>query len=270
MLQTFPFHSQRVTSGDGKSVQHGCNMATEIPLPIFFGDIWSSVRALMAFPDDMVAAKSYAAQMVSRVMPSFMTAGNDLTSTQRLELHEALDPRNPSKDEIEDRVRMGTDVGEILFYLWGLICSQPESATVETAIAMAVDYPRKGRTSGGRSKFRSSLSIMAPVLHLLGAWQLRDARLHAGCADGYDGLTDLGAFMTEAMALRQALEKWDSDGRHIAHQSRQSGYLARDFFGPWIGWQPHEHRPGWPLTGMIPALSIPADSIPAHNHHSLS
>ena len=104
----------------------------------------------------------------------------------------------------------------------------------------------------GRATFRADLSEMRAVLHLWGALALRDYQFLADPSVGYDGLDDLAAFMSEAMALRQQLCQW-RNGRNTPDT-----LLAGDAFGPWIGWQPHEPRPGWPATGRIYAVSLPA------------
>ena len=62
---------------------------------------------------------------------------------------------------------------------------------------------------------------------------------------GYEALDDLAAFMSEAMALWQHLCCW-RDGRKQADT-----YLAGAVVGPWLGWQPHQPRTGWPETGRI-------------------
>ena len=85
-----------------------------------------------------------------------------------------------------------------------------------------------------------------------GAFALRDYQLLADPNVGYDGLDDLAALMSEAMSLRQQLCLW-RDGRN-----KPDTLLAGDAFGPWIGWQPHKPRPGWPDTGRIYPISLPA------------
>src|SRR5262249_54488054 len=102
-----------------------------------------------------------------------------------------------------------------------------------------------------RTTFRADLSEMRAVLHLWGAFALRGYRFLADPNVGYDGLDDLAAFMSEAMALRQQLCQW-RDGRN-----KPDTLLAGDAFGPWIGWQPREPRTGWPDTGRLPAVSLP-------------
>ena len=84
-----------------------------------------------------------------------------------------------------------------------------------------------------------------------GAFALRDYQLLAHPSVGDDRLDDLTAFMSEAMELRQQLCQW-RDGRN-----KPDTLLAGDAFGPWIGWQPHQRRPGWPDTGRICPISLP-------------
>jgi hypothetical protein len=110
-----------------------------------------------------------------------------------------------------------------------------------------------GGAGRGAPGFRADLSEMRPVLHLWGALALRDYQFLADSHVGYDRLHDLAAFMSEAMALRQQLCQW-RNGRN-----KPDTLLAGDVFGPWLGWQPHEPRSGWPDTGRIYAISLPPD-----------
>jgi hypothetical protein len=153
-----------------------------------------------------------------------------------------------SAKEIETQKLHGFRTGEVVKTLWALICDRPDIASWDSAIGVVEDAWADEGHKAGRATFRADLSEMRAVLHLWGApvvgHQSSPTQILA------DELADLGAFMSEAMALRQQLCQWRA-GRNTSDT-----LLAGDAFGPWIGWQPHEPRPGWPETGRIYDVSL--------------
>ena len=92
----------------------------------------------------------------------------------------------------------------------------------------------------------------------MGAFALRNYQFLADPSVGYDGLDDVTAFMSEAMALWQQLCLW-RNGRN-----KEDTLLADEVFGPWEGWQPPQPQSGWPDTGRLYAVSLPPDAcVPA-------
>jgi hypothetical protein len=224
---------------------------TIIPLPVYRGDVCGSLLGAMLFPCDPAKADTYAAQLLRKgPLQDYRRAGHRLSLTQEITFLDALG-REISSQEIETQKLHGTRAGEVVKILWALICSRPGIASWDFAIWVVEDaWAGEGHKSG-RSTFRADLSEMRPVLHLWGALALRDYQLLADPSVGYDGLDDLTVFMSDAMALRLQLCQW-RDGRN-----QPDTLLAVDAFGPWIGWQPHEPRPGWPDTGQIYPISLP-------------
>jgi hypothetical protein len=211
----------------------------------------ASLLGAILFPCDRANADTYSAQLLTKgPLQDYRRAGHRLSLTQEITFLDALG-REVSNEEIETQKLHGFRAGEVVKILWALICSRPDTASWDSAIWVVEDaWAGEGHKSG-RSTFRADLSEMRPVLYLWGAFALRDYQLLADPNVGYDGLDDLAAFISEAMALRQQLCRW-RDGRNTSDM-----LLAGDAFGPWIGWQPHEPRPGWPETGRIYPISLP-------------
>jgi len=251
-----PQQAATVTQGGctrGSAAGTGAPASTKIiPLPVYRGDVCGSLLGAMLFPSDPAKADTCAAQLLTKgPLQAYRQAGYRLSLTQDITFLDALG-REISSKVIETQRLHGNRAGEVVKTLWALICSRPDIATWDSAIWVVEGVWAGERHRAGRATFRADLSEMRAVLHLWGALALRDYQLLADPSVGYDGLDDLTAFMSEAMALRQQLCQW-RNGRN-----QPDTLLAGDAFGPWIGWQPHEPRPGWPATGRIYAVSLPA------------
>src|SRR5262249_21085287 len=228
-----------------------------IPLPVYRGDVYGSLLGAMLFPSDPAKADTCAAKVLTKgPLQAYRQAGYKFSLTQDITFLDALG-REISSKEIETQKLHGFRAGEVVKILWALICSRPDIASWDSAIWVVEDAWAGEGHRAGRATFRANLSEMRAVLHLWGAFALRDYQLLADPSVGYDGLDDLAAFMSEAMALRQQLCRW-RDGRNTSDT-----LLAGDAFGPWIGWQSREPQPGWPDTGRIYHVSLaPSVRVP--------
>jgi hypothetical protein len=204
----------------------------------------------MLFPNDPIKADTFGAKLLTKgPLQAYRRAGFALSLTRDLAFYDAVD-RELSSSEIEAKELRGQRVGDVVKTLWALICSHPELASWDCAISIVEDESFAGGIQISRATLRACLSEMSAVLHLWGAFALREYQFRADPNVGYDGLDDLAAFMTEAMTLLQQLYIW-RDGRKRPHK-----LLAGEAIGPWIGWQPHEPRQGWPDTGRLPVVSL--------------
>jgi hypothetical protein len=207
MTQTDNRGPQRLTTVTERAATPGGGTGgpTTNPVPGVPGDVCGSLLGAMLFPCDPAKADTYAAQLLTKgPLQDYRRAGHRLSLTQEITFLDALD-RGISIQEIETQKLHGTRAGEVVKILWALICSRPEMASWDSAIWVVEDaWAGEGHKSG-RSTFRADLSEMRPLLHLWGALALRDYQLLADPSVGYDGLDDLGAFMSEAMELRQQL-----------------------------------------------------------------
>jgi hypothetical protein len=246
-----PRHAATITQGaSGGGAGRGAPASADfIPLPVYRGDVCGSLFGAMLFPSDPAKADTCSAQLLKKgPLQNYLRAGSRLSLTREIAFLDALG-REISSREIETQKLHGNRAGEVVKILWALICSRPDIASWDSAISVVEDAWASEGQRAGRATFRADLSEMRAVLHLWGALALRGYQLLADPSVGYDGLDDLAAFMSEAMALRQQLYLW-RDGRN-----KPDKLLAGDAFGPWIGWQPP--RPGWPDTGRLHAVSLP-------------
>jgi hypothetical protein len=234
--------------GAGRGAPASANI---VPLSVYRGDVCGSLLGAMLFPNDAAKADTYSAQLLPKgSLQDYRRAGHRLSLTQEITFLDALG-REISSREIETQKLHGNRAGEVVKVLWALICSRPDIASWESAIWVVEDAWAGERHKAGRTTVRADLTEMRAVLHLWGAFALRGYQFLADPSVGYDGLDDLAAFMSEAMALRQQLCLW-RNGRNTPDK-----LLAGDAFGPWSDWQRPEPRPGWPDTGRLQAVSLP-------------
>jgi hypothetical protein len=228
-----------------------------VPLPVY-GDIYGSLRGAMLFPNDPRNAESFCVMhLMKGPLQDYLRAGHKLSGARLIELFDARD-REISSKEIATQERHGAWVGEVIKSLWALIYSHPDIASWERAIRVSQSHWAHAGITVTRATLRACLSEMRPALHLWGALALREHQWLDEPNVGYDRISDLSAFMTEAMTLLQQLYIW-RDGR-----DQPDLLLAGAMFGPWPDWEPHEPRPGWPRTGVIYRISFaPHVSIPA-------
>jgi hypothetical protein len=214
--------------------------ANFIPLPVYRGDVCGSLLGAMLFPSDAAKAETFSAQLLTKgPLQDYLRAGYGPSPTQEITFLDALG-REISSKEIETQKLHGNRAGEVVKILWALIRSRPDIASWDSAIRVVEDAWAGEGHRAGRATFRADLSEMRAVLHLWGAFALRDYQLLADPSVGYDGLDDLTAFMSEAMALRQQLCRW-RDGRNTSDTHRPK---HKDGFGRCAGRQGERARAG--------------------------
>jgi hypothetical protein len=231
---------------------HAATRNNLVPLQVFLGDAYGSLRGTMLFPNDRAKAESVcAAHLMEGPLQSYLRAGHTVACARQIALFDAR-KREISSNAIEQQELHGSRAGEVVKSLWGLICSHPDIASWGSAIRLV-----SAEINVTRATLRSDLSEMQRVLHLWGARSLRESEWLDDPSVGYDRLDDLDAFMAESMTLLQQLCMW-RDGRN-----QPDVLLAGDKFEPWLGWESHKPRPGWPRTGGINRISFaPAVRIP--------
>jgi hypothetical protein len=224
-----------------------------ITLPVYQGDVCGSLLGVMLFPNDLAKAESFSAQLLTKgPLQDYLRAGHRFSPEQLILLLDALGRELPSKETARQKLH-GQRVGEVVKVLWSLIRNRPDIASWESAIWVVEDFSAGAGLTTSRSTFRSHLIELRSVLHLWGAFALRNYQFFVDPNAGYDGLDDVTAFISEAMALRQQLCDWRN------RRNQPDTLLAGDVFGPWRGWQPHQPQSGWPDTGRLYAISLQAD-----------
>jgi len=154
----------------------------------------------------------------------------------------------------------GRRAGIIVAILWGLICSNPSTASWQAAIeeAQTRTTRRKKGLPATEPLFRDCLKNFRPVLHLLGARTLRRPvlRPQGNIVDrivdltsdpsvGYSRDIDLLFFAAEANALQEHLRAWDQ------RRPQRSPNLNGRMFELDASWNPPPRQSGWPDTGRL-------------------
>lgn len=226
-------------------------------LPIFHGEPLTSLQAVMVFPNDLKKAGAYAAWKLARYLHIAELPMN-------LVLEIARDAANfaPYYEEAKRNEAAGTAAGAVVKCLWALICLDRNAASWQRAIRVAEDEAirvaeHEGAKTGlrtGRSLLWQRLGDFRPVLHLLGAWEIRGRRfLLDNIAQGYDINIDARNLVQEGEALRQQIQKWEAE-----RPQRGSRMTSDDSYQMTPAWTPPEPKPGWPRAGGIPGLRFGA------------
>lgn len=208
------------------------------PLPIYFSEPFHSVFGTMLFPDDAERAERFVARLLAQGPVRNLECGlGDLDRSDRHSIMEAAAAADPTDQKIKDRRTQGQGVGEIVKVLWADVCSNPDQAGWKGAISFV--EAEMGTVRGSHASFREHLKIFAPVVHLWGAWSIRDGfdvPANNGPDDGR-AIDELWRFVSEAELLRLALQEWLST--RPPHIQRQDRTLSVTPFSigerPWSG-----------------------------------
>lgn len=245
--------------------------------PVFFGDMESSLKAVMVFPDHHERARVFAAWLTLRKIAILREKGlgHELDAARQEALLEIAIAGSEFAYIFDDacrNLRDGTFAGIVVACLFALVRSDQKSASWEMAIKCAEQYiarfnvdRRRGKENrkdvpASRKLFRDCLPRFGPVLHLLGA---RTLRRRDNSADGIDRIIDLKSdpvsdylpttdvlfFAQEARHLQVALMIWNSRRRHGSE-------LLAGTFDLIDCWEPPTRQHGWPDTGQIKAVTI--------------
>jgi hypothetical protein len=243
-------------------------------VPIHFGHLESSLKAVMVFPREPDKARTYAAWLITRDISTtldkgggLLCAGLDATSA-RLEL---LDVTAAASDfaflyrEAIENFTVSLRAGITIASLWGLICEHRTGARWEAAIEVAERYhARAPKLPASRPVLRKSLSSFAPVLHLLGTRTILertprdpDSVIEFTSAPKVDYLRedDVRVFAGEARKLQVALLFWDQARPHRSEYLRE----MLDLRGPWT---PPPMKPDWPPMPQIRPLLVDPNHKP--------
>jgi hypothetical protein len=161
---------------------------------------------------------------------------------------EAAEATPVERNEILDRRFKGLAAGEQLRVLFAIAQTEPKRASWNSAVRLV-----QWQTKKSRAYLYDARSLFLPVIHLWGAFILRDQRVYADQLRGYDALDDLHIFITEAMALLQ----WSLHFRLPRNKAEPTlNRQTVDFWTPPPLWSPPIPRPEWPRDGRLPAVSL--------------
>jgi hypothetical protein len=229
--------------------------------PIFHGEPATSLLAIMIFPNDVKKAKALAAwKLASGPLQDFFALGYKLPMDAVLEIARGAADLARFFEEARRNEFAGTAAGTVVKCLWAMICQDRDqglnAASWETAIRIAEDEGTKVNLRTGRSSLWQHLKDFRSVLHLWGAYDIRNRRLISDSATqavGYSGHVDVQMLMQEAETLRQQIRIWEEN--RIQSSCLMSG---DDVYCMSPAWTPPQPEPGWTKAGGIPRITFGA------------
>jgi hypothetical protein len=159
-------------------------------------------------------------------------------------------------DDLDDRFWGGTATGELFKTLFALAnSSSPDLASWNNAIKIAELVATRPRRRGSRTDLSNAKRRFRSVAHLWSAWSIREGEFSERPELGYDGYDDFQFFLTEAEILCEWGQTWQP------RRATSSPFLPSDVWRPSENWLPPMRQAGWPRTGVIPQLRLPADLL---------
>jgi hypothetical protein len=210
----------------------------------------------MLYPGKDVAdrkkAAAFAAHFLAEPIKRFYEAGGELRPEELLRI---VSDGGAHLDDVESRVWGGSATGELFKLLFALFNTDPGLASWENAIKLVKPTAAKHGAPNSRAKLQSARARFLPVAHLWAAWCIRERRFVSHSEVGYEGWHDFQFFLAEAEILRAWGQSWRPP------RAKANPPLPAEVWQVPESWSPPERRPGWPLTGVIPALGVPADLL---------
>ena len=225
-------------------------------LPLNSPEPFSATLGVMFYPGtgdaDRRKARAFAAQYLAGPIQQASQEGFELD-------YELLLTVATSKGErlldLEDRLYWGSAVGQMFKSFFAMANTDPSLASWHRSAALAKRQTEGSHKKGSRRSLERAIGEFAPVVHLWGAWAIRNGQFSPRPEVGYDYLDDFFSFIAEAEILRQQAEQWPGTRKDARPP------LPKD---PWRAppdWQPPARQDGWPDTGRIPVLEIPPDVL---------
>ncbi len=225
-------------------------------LPVFHGEPVASLWAIMRFPNDLEKADAFAAWHIAAglgAIPDDPTIGRE----ELRDIARGAARFAPWYQEVRQNEIAGGAVGAVVTALAALLVGDPGLASWNHAIEITSANAASAALGNApiaisEPTLRGYMREFAAVLHLWGAWRIRGSHWCADAAVGYSALDDYQMFLCEAEAILEELLRWDGQ----KPEKSRSGYLKANFFQVDPDWRPPRRRPGWPLTGVVPAIAL--------------
>jgi hypothetical protein len=227
-----------------------------LTLPLNHPEPFAATLGVMLYPgqgdDSEKEARAYAAQYLAEPLRRLREEGYSLGPDDLLRI--ASDSGMPL-DDIDKRWWEGTATGETFKALFALAHTDRTLASWGNATKLAEDTARENDVPGSRTSIYDARSRYGSVAHLWGAWCIRERRFQSYPDVGYEYWHDFYFFLAEAEFLRQWGRTWRAD------RDKSEPPLPEEAWRLPKSWEPPERQAGWPLTGGIPELTIPADRL---------
>jgi len=219
-------------------------------LPLDAPEPFIATVGVMLYPseDEAPQARAYAAQYLASLLQSHPDKAS-LFSTEQIQTLFA-EAGLPLKD-IQSRWYQGIAAGQVFKTYFAIHNTNPERASLSSAIKIAEKTAKKHEQTGSRAFLMECWSNYSSVAHLWAAWELRRGRFSDVPKVGYDLATDFHAFLMEAEIFRRWGETWVHTRAKAVPPLKGDNWRVPD------GWQPPEWQKGWPDTGKVPDIIIP-------------
>lgn len=225
-------------------------------LPLDYPEPFAATLGVMLYPGtegtDPLKARAFAAQYLAKPLRRFHEAGHTIPYDS---LAHILEGSGDRLTDLEKRWWGGTATGEILKAFFTLATTNEALASWNNAVKIAELVARRAKAHGTRSPLWKERTRFLSVAHLWGAWCIREGKFETHLEVGYDGYDDFQSFLTEAEVLRHWGQTWRLD------RAKSEPPLPPDVWRVPENWNPTNRQPGWPDTGKIPYLTLPADLL---------
>ena len=220
-------------------------------LPLDQPEPLSATLGIMLYPgedeDSRRRARAYTAQFLAEPLRQFHEAGHTLAYE---DLARIASDSGVALDDIDERLRDGTAIGELFKMFFALACTDPSLASWENAAKLFRTHAEKEGVSASRSLLHDIRRRYRPVTHLWAAWCIRGREFRPDPDVGYEGWHDVEFFLAEA----ELLLCWGRTWR--PKRAKAEPPLSAEAWRMPEGWEPPPSQPGWPQAGGIPVLTL--------------
>jgi hypothetical protein len=223
-------------------------------LPIDYPEPFVAVLGTMLYPneDEGAQRRAFAAHHLAEPIRRFRAAGGLLPYD---DLSRIAEDGGARLDDLDQRWRDGTVMGELFKVLFALANHNPELASWEYSARIVENCAAKAKVSGARTSIMEVKRRFLPVAHLWGAYSLRGRKWQERADVNYGFADDVASFLAEAEYLRIWGQTWKANAPN-AKSPLPAGTWAMP-----ENWTPAPRKPGWPSTGMIPDIRLPEDLL---------
>lgn len=228
-------------------------------LPLDHPEPLAAVLGIMLYPgldqSEQRKARAFAARFLSEPLRRHRDAGHSLpaeTLFQLLRDAGGAFGETESLDDVDARLWAGQATGEMIKAYFVLADTAPELASWNNAAKLAENAAALDGRPVSRNKLLAARRSLLSAAHLWGAWVIR-----GGCfvSEDCDGWTDVQFFLAEAENLRA----WGQDWR--ARRENAKPPLPAEVWRVPDNWRRPERRPGGPLPGAVPEMSLPSELL---------
>lgn len=223
-------------------------------LPVDYPEPFVAVLGTMLYPNEGEDAqrRAVAAHYLAEPIRRFEAVGGVLPYDDLLRI---VKDGGARLDDLDQRWRGGTAMGELFKVLFALANHNPELASWEYAARIVEASAAKAKDYGSRTSIMEAKRRFLSVAHLWGAYSIRGRKWQERVDVNYSFGDDVESFLAEAEILRRWGQTWRAD------TANAKSPLPAGVWSMPENWTPAPRKPGWPSTGMIPDIWLPDDLL---------